>query len=224
MKPLHPRVGVAVNCFARLNKRVHLGYVALVERATEPAKGMFSVPGGKLELGELVADAARREMREELNCSIHVVNDTFPAFTCTDAIYRDKSSAGSDKGDTSSSGSGSSGDAYSSGSDSNILFHYTLVHVLATIDNDASSDTLPALKAGDDAAAAAWVALDDCPGSLSAAALEQWKVLPPHGTQLLSLRQLQAEGRLVPNTSDVLHLAAKAWALHDIAAAREAMR
>ena len=39
--------------------------VLLVKRAHPPIQGQWSIPGGVLELGELVRDAAMREAREE---------------------------------------------------------------------------------------------------------------------------------------------------------------
>jgi ADP-ribose pyrophosphatase YjhB (NUDIX family) len=41
------------------------GRVLLVKRATEPMKGHWSLPGGLLELGEPLAEAAKREVFEE---------------------------------------------------------------------------------------------------------------------------------------------------------------
>ena len=46
--------------------------VLLVERAREPLKGFWSLPGGVLEVGELAADAVRREVREETGLEIRV--------------------------------------------------------------------------------------------------------------------------------------------------------
>ena len=46
--------------------------VLLVERAREPLKGYWSLPGGVLEVGELAADAVRREVREETGLDIRV--------------------------------------------------------------------------------------------------------------------------------------------------------
>jgi 8-oxo-dGTP diphosphatase len=37
----------------------------LVERAKNPGKGMYAFPGGKVEAGESLSDAARRELLEE---------------------------------------------------------------------------------------------------------------------------------------------------------------
>ncbi|MDP6778406.1 MAG: NUDIX hydrolase [Candidatus Latescibacteria bacterium] len=39
--------------------------VLLVKRANEPSKGLWSVPGGCIELGETLEEAAGRELREE---------------------------------------------------------------------------------------------------------------------------------------------------------------
>ncbi len=39
--------------------------VLLVQRRNEPGKGLWTVPGGKVELGETLASACLRELREE---------------------------------------------------------------------------------------------------------------------------------------------------------------
>ena len=41
------------------------GRILLVRRGTEPERGRWSVPGGKVEVGETVAAAVEREVREE---------------------------------------------------------------------------------------------------------------------------------------------------------------
>ncbi len=46
--------------------------VLLVERGREPLKGYWSLPGGALEVGELAADAIRREVREETGLDVRV--------------------------------------------------------------------------------------------------------------------------------------------------------
>ena len=46
--------------------------VLLVKRAHPPSQGRWSVPGGVVELGETVRDAARRELREECGIEIEV--------------------------------------------------------------------------------------------------------------------------------------------------------
>ena len=44
---------------------LHDGNLLLVRRGHGPAAGEWSVPGGRLEAGELVAEAVVRELREE---------------------------------------------------------------------------------------------------------------------------------------------------------------
>jgi mutator protein MutT len=46
--------------------------ILLVRRAAEPAKGEWSVPGGIIELGEKMRDAARREVREETGLDVEI--------------------------------------------------------------------------------------------------------------------------------------------------------
>lgn len=58
-----PGVGVAVLVQAA-------GRVLLVRRARPPAAGLWAFPGGRLELGERLEAAARRELREE--CGLEV--------------------------------------------------------------------------------------------------------------------------------------------------------
>lgn len=41
------------------------GCYLLVERANDPGRGLFAFPGGRVELGELLENAARRELLEE---------------------------------------------------------------------------------------------------------------------------------------------------------------
>ena len=44
-----------------------------MERAGEPLKGWWSIPGGLLETGEKLEDAVRREVREETGLVIEIV-------------------------------------------------------------------------------------------------------------------------------------------------------
>ena len=54
-----PAIGVSVLVFDRE------GRVLLVQRGRPPAQGTWHGPGGRLEVGESLVEAARREVREE---------------------------------------------------------------------------------------------------------------------------------------------------------------
>ena len=61
------------------------GRVLLARRANPPLDSLWSVPGGVLELGETIAECARREVREE--CGIEcTTTEIYHAF---DSIHRD---------------------------------------------------------------------------------------------------------------------------------------
>jgi 8-oxo-dGTP diphosphatase len=48
------------------------GRALIIKRANEPYKGQWSIPGGRVELGETLAAAVRRELREETGLEIEV--------------------------------------------------------------------------------------------------------------------------------------------------------
>jgi 8-oxo-dGTP diphosphatase len=48
--------------------------ILLAERGKEPLKGYWSLPGGVVEVGETLEQAIRREVREETNLEIEIVN------------------------------------------------------------------------------------------------------------------------------------------------------
>jgi len=76
--------------------------VLLVRRLNEPSRGRWSLPGGVVELGETVREAARREVREE--CGLQVeAGEVLPV---VDNIVRDDEAG-------------------------RIRFHYVLVDLLA---------------------------------------------------------------------------------------------
>jgi ADP-ribose pyrophosphatase YjhB (NUDIX family) len=49
------------------------GHILLVRRARAPAAGLFTLPGGRVELGETLHDAVMRETREETGLDIEPV-------------------------------------------------------------------------------------------------------------------------------------------------------
>jgi len=77
------------------------GKVLLVKRSNAPQKGKWSLPGGSVELGETLKEAAEREVKEETGLTIKAIDPVF-AF---DLIEHD--SAGK------------------------LLFHYVIIDLLA---------------------------------------------------------------------------------------------
>lgn len=75
--------------------------VLLVRRLNEPSRGRWSLPGGMVELGETVREAARREVREE--CGLQV--EPGEVLAVVDNIVRDQADC--------------------------IRFHYVLIDLLA---------------------------------------------------------------------------------------------
>jgi 8-oxo-dGTP diphosphatase len=60
------------------------GNVLLVKRGHEPRKGEWSLPGGRVELGESLIEATRREIREETGLDV----DVGPLIEVFDRIHR----------------------------------------------------------------------------------------------------------------------------------------
>ncbi len=77
--PEHPLVGVGAVI-------VQDGRVLLVRRGKEPRKGVWSIPGGLVELGEDVKGALRREVLEETGLRVEPVE----LFEIVDAIESDE--------------------------------------------------------------------------------------------------------------------------------------
>ncbi len=59
--------------------------VLLVKRAFPPRAGEWSLPGGRLELGESLVDGVRREVREETGIEVEVG----PLVEVFDRVHRD---------------------------------------------------------------------------------------------------------------------------------------
>ena len=61
--PRHPLVGVGAIM-------IEGDRILMAQRGKQPLQGWWSLPGGALETGELLADAVRREVREETGLEI----------------------------------------------------------------------------------------------------------------------------------------------------------
>ena len=64
--PQRPLLAVSVACFRD-------GKVLLATRTRPPAKGALTLPGGLVEPGERLTDAALRELREEVGAEAEVI-------------------------------------------------------------------------------------------------------------------------------------------------------
>ncbi len=64
--PSHPQLAVSAAIFRD-------GKILLVRRARPPAKGFYSLPGGRVEFGETLHTALRREVLEETAIEIEIV-------------------------------------------------------------------------------------------------------------------------------------------------------
>jgi len=80
--PSHPFIGVGA-----LIERD--GRYLLIKRGNEPSKGKWSIPGGKVELGESLTEAVKREVMEECHVQIEIMK----IFNVMDRILKDDSGA-----------------------------------------------------------------------------------------------------------------------------------
>ena len=66
VQPTHPQIAVSAAIFRD-------GKVLLTRRARSPAKGFYSLPGGRVEFGESLHQALAREVDEETGLDIAIV-------------------------------------------------------------------------------------------------------------------------------------------------------
>jgi 8-oxo-dGTP diphosphatase len=66
LHPSHPQLAVSAAIF-----RDHK--VLLVRRARSPAKGFYSLPGGRVEFGETLQAAVQREVKEETGLKVEII-------------------------------------------------------------------------------------------------------------------------------------------------------
>jgi len=67
VQPTHPQLAVSAAIFRD-------GNILLVRRARSPAKGVYSLPGGRVEFGETLHAALHREVDEETGLKIEIVD------------------------------------------------------------------------------------------------------------------------------------------------------
>jgi ADP-ribose pyrophosphatase YjhB (NUDIX family) len=77
--PSRPFVGASIAV-------IRDGLVLLAARANEPMRGVWTLPGGLVEAGEALAEAALRELSEEVGLTAEVVGVLAP----TEIIVRDE--------------------------------------------------------------------------------------------------------------------------------------
>ena len=65
-QPTHPQLATSAAIFRD-------GKALLVRRARSPGKGFYSLPGGRVEFGESLAEALAREVMEETGLVIDIV-------------------------------------------------------------------------------------------------------------------------------------------------------
>ena len=51
---------------------MHDDKLLMVKRGQDPGKGLWSLPGGRLEAGEYLADGLRREVQEETGLDVNI--------------------------------------------------------------------------------------------------------------------------------------------------------
>jgi 8-oxo-dGTP diphosphatase len=67
LQPSHPQLAVSAAIFRD-------GRILLVRRARFPAKGVYSLPGGRVEIGETLHAALHREVKEETALKIEIAD------------------------------------------------------------------------------------------------------------------------------------------------------
>jgi len=134
-----PRAAVSV--VVRLNKDNGLPSYVLVQRGNEPNKGMWSLPGGKVEPGETSIFAAKRELLEETGLpnttktnNLKMIWSEDGPITITDAIV------------------------YNSNDDKSIKYHYVISQWFVSVQEQQIP---PKLIFGDDAANAKWFTMKE---------------------------------------------------------------
>jgi ADP-ribose pyrophosphatase YjhB (NUDIX family) len=100
----------------------------LVQRANPPDQGLWSIPGGKLEVGETTIDGAKRELQEETQILPEWCDFYEHPFLTTDAIFQDH--------------------------EGTYKFHYVIAQCFAKVKDE--TNIVSGMKPSDDALDAKW--------------------------------------------------------------------
>ena len=80
----YPRTALTTDAIVFVKEKAKI-LVLLIERGREPFKGKWALPGGFINMDELLEDACKRELLEETGLSV----DKMRQFKTYDAIERD---------------------------------------------------------------------------------------------------------------------------------------
>jgi ADP-ribose pyrophosphatase YjhB (NUDIX family) len=119
--PELPVVGVGAVVLAQAEGRV---WALLIQRGAPPSRGIWSIPGGAVELGEGLVEACAREVAEETGLAVEVG----PLVEVVERLLKD--------------------------GEGRVEYHYVLMDYLCRA-------PFAPPRAGDDALAARWAALDE---------------------------------------------------------------
>jgi ADP-ribose pyrophosphatase YjhB (NUDIX family) len=137
---MYPRAAVATTVQLVVDGQQRPQYL-LIQRANPPDQGKWSIPGGKIELGETTMQAAQRELQEETQLLPSQLEWHASPFMTTDAIV---------VADGVSSSSSSSPDE-----DRCYAFHYVIAQCFARVSTKDGETTIPLIPS-DDASDAKW--------------------------------------------------------------------
>jgi ADP-ribose pyrophosphatase YjhB (NUDIX family) len=115
----------------------------MVQRGKEPNRGMWSLPGGKIEWGESTLQAAKRELEEETNLSPNAVHWHDKPFESTDSIIVVDGAAGKQEQTT---------------TDTSVAYHFVISQCFGVVaaSSTGTSSHPPSVQPLDDAMDVQW--------------------------------------------------------------------